>query len=327
MPTNNKDERTIWTAQDVQQQVAAGQPAGQQGFGQAGAYGQAGVPGATTAVTPITGMADTPQSAEWRNVQATGKAKTDYQNILRAQPLAYQSRYGQTMQDVLNGILGRPDFRYDVNVDPLYQQIKDNYVRQGRQAMMDVQGQSAALTGGYGNTYGVLASQQAYQDQLGNLSDRIPELYQLAYNRYKDKDTMDRSNLAALQGLDDTEYQRYQYDIQQYETKLQDAYKKYRASLGSGKKKYTYDQIKQFLEDNLSFAQLTGGDINNFVDAQVAAGTMPKEIGDIIKVTTSTVWDSQKSQAESDDLNSRIRSYATNPDGTGSQTPEDKKPK
>lgn len=319
---NNKDERTIWTAQDVQQQVAAGQPV-QQGYGQAAAYGQAGVPGATTAVTPITGMADTPQSAAWRNVQATGKAKTDYRNILAAQPLAYQSRYGQTMQDTLNGILGRPDFRYDVNVDPLYQQIKDNYIRQGRQSMMDVQGQSAALTGGYGNTYGVLASQQAYQDQLGNLSDRIPELYQLAYNRYKDKDTMDRSNLAALQGLDDTEYQRYQYDVQQYETKLQDAYKKYRASLGSGKKKWTYDQFKGLITDAVEWAAATGGDVSDYIDQHVKAGTVPGEIGDYAKHAAGTYWNSQKSQTQADSLHDEIYGY-TGTTGAGTQTPEDK---
>jgi hypothetical protein len=140
----------------------------------------------------------------------------------------------------MNNLLQQRPFNYDVNTDALYQQIKDNYIKQGRQAMMDTQGASAALTGGYGNSYGAQAGQQAYQESLGALADRVPELYQLAYNRYLNNENSQRQNLAALQGLDESEYQRYQYDTQQFETRLADAYAKYKAataSRGGGTKK------------------------------------------------------------------------------------------
>ncbi len=207
---------------------------------------QPAMPGAMTnpngfqAVTPLQTGAQTPQSAAWRNVKQTGNAKTDYSAILGAQPGAYQSQYQPQIGQTMNNLIQQRPFQYDVNTDALYRNIKDNYIKQGRQAMMDTQGASAALTGGYGNSYGVQAGQQAYQNSLGNLSAQIPELYNLAYQRYLGNENSQRQNLAALQGLDESDYQRYQYDTQQYEAKLADAYQKYKAATsggGSGKKK------------------------------------------------------------------------------------------
>lgn len=255
MANDQNKDKVFMSADEVQQQVA-NQPQQGAGFG----YGQQAQ---GTNVTPVTGMTGTPQSAAWRNVQATGNAKTDYKALLGSQPLAYESIYAQPMQDTLNGLLTRPGFQYDVNVDPLYQQIKDNYIRNGRRAMMDTQGQSAALSGGYGNSYGVMAGQQAYQESLGNLSDRIPELYQLAYNKYRDDETGMRNNLAALQGLDESAYQRYQYDTQQYDAKLAEAYKKYRASLGGGKKKKDPREDGKWFYD---YSEATGMDGDTVLD-------------------------------------------------------------
>ena len=51
-------------------------------------------------------------------------------------------------------------------------------------AMQDTMGQAAALTGGYGNSYAATAGNQAYQAHLQNLNDVVPELWQMAYDRY-----------------------------------------------------------------------------------------------------------------------------------------------
>jgi hypothetical protein len=40
------------------------------------------------------------------------------------------------------------------------------------------------MTGGYGNSYAQSVGQQAYQAQLENLNDIVPELYQMAYDKY-----------------------------------------------------------------------------------------------------------------------------------------------
>jgi hypothetical protein len=296
---NNQDDRLIMTAQEVQRQVAGQpQPAAQPAAGAQG-FAQPAVPGAMTAVTPVTGMTGTPASAAWRNVQKTGNAKTDYSNLLAAQPMAYQSAYAQPMQQTLNGLLTRGPFQYNVNVDPLYQQIKDNYIRQGRQAMMNVQGQSAALSGGYGNSYGVLAGQQAYQDSLGNLSDRIPELYQLAYQRYSDDDTRQRQNLAALQGLDESDYQRYQYDTQQYDQKIAEAYAKAHSG-GSGRRRKDPREDAEWL---YGYMQESGG---NYQDAAAALqrenGWTPEYTDAVVKIATGA-YDYYRIKNEADEVN------------------------
>ena len=86
--------------------------------------------------------------------------------------------------DTMNKILNREKFSYDVNGDALYQQYKDKYITQGKMAMADTMGQAAAMTGGYGNSYAASVGNQAYQASLQQLNDVIPELYQMAYDRY-----------------------------------------------------------------------------------------------------------------------------------------------
>ena len=76
------------------------------------------------------------------------------------------------------------NFNYDVNEDALYQQLKDKYIQQGKLAMEDTIGKASAMTGGYGNSYAQSVGQQAYQGQLDNLNDNIPELYDMALARY-----------------------------------------------------------------------------------------------------------------------------------------------
>lgn len=121
----------------------------------------------------------------------------------------YTNVYSAPMEKLMNQLLNPNGFKYDVNADGLYQQIKDNYLKQGRQAMMDTQGQSAALTGGYGNSYGAMAGQQAYQESLGNLQGMIPELQQLAWQQYQQGQDDKRNNLEALNKLENQEYARW----------------------------------------------------------------------------------------------------------------------
>lgn len=123
---------------------------------------------------------------------ASGYVESDAVKALREQmevqlglkPADYVSQWQPQIDNIANEILTRKDFQYDVNADALYQQYKDRYMDLGQQAMMDTMGQAAALTGGYGNSAAQIAGQQAYQGYLKGLTDKIPELYQLALDRY-----------------------------------------------------------------------------------------------------------------------------------------------
>lgn len=141
-------------------------------------------------------------------------------------PGAYQSKYSGQIDNVLNNILNREDFSYDMNADPLYQQYKQQYTQQGQQAMKDVMGNAAAMTGGYGNSYASTVGSQAYQGYLGQLNDKALDLYQIAYQKYRDQGANMYNQLGALQSIDDVGYSRYRdtvndwYADRDYKTSL-----------------------------------------------------------------------------------------------------------
>ena len=115
-------------------------------------------------------------------------AVTQAEALLQQQLSNKPGDFSFTMQagldDVINKILNREKFSYDLNGDALYQQYKDQYTTQGKMAMMDTMGQAQAATGGYGNSYAQSVGQQAYQGYLQQLNDKVPELYQLALDQY-----------------------------------------------------------------------------------------------------------------------------------------------
>ena len=118
-----------------------------------------------------------------RNEKIKGEGLTQYQPTNQyAQYLP--KRQTQSSDDILDRILNREDFSYDLDGDALYQQYKDQYLQQGKLAMQDTMGQAAALTGGYGNSYAQTVGQQAYNQYLGQLNAVVPELYSLARSRY-----------------------------------------------------------------------------------------------------------------------------------------------
>ena len=160
-----------------------------------------------------------------------GDAVTQAQNLLQQQlaqkPGAYQSQWQTQLDDAINKILNREKFSYDLNGDALYQQYKNQYQMQGQKAMMDTMGQASALTGGYGNSYAQTAGQQAYQGHLQQLNDKIPELYQLALNKYQTEgqDMYDKYSLLA--GQENQDYGRYQDQLGNWQTetdRLQNRY-------------------------------------------------------------------------------------------------------
>lgn len=146
---------------------------------------------------------------EYVESDAVRAAKAALEQQAAQKPGEYKSQWQQSLNDAMNKILNREKFTYDLNGDALYQQYKDQYVNQGKQAMMDTMGQAAALTGGYGNSYAQSVGQQTYQGYLQNLNNKIPELYQLARNNY-DADTAELYNRYGLYAdREDQDYGRY----------------------------------------------------------------------------------------------------------------------
>lgn len=131
-------------------------------------------------------------------------------------PVQKPSQWQDTLQQTMDAILNKGDFKYDVNADALYNQYKDQYILGGQMAMQDSMGQAAVLTGGYGNSNAQTVGQQQYQVYLQQLTDKIPELYQLARDSYD----RDLSNLYNRYGLlsdaEAKEYSRYRDEVSDF---------------------------------------------------------------------------------------------------------------
>ena len=127
-------------------------------------------------------------------------------------------QYGQQMQEALDAIRKRKKFSYDLNGDALYQQYKDKYVQQGKQAMQDTMGQAAALTGGYASTYGQAVGQQQYDAYLQNLNDVVPEPYQLALSRYQMEGDDLKTQYSLLADQYQQEYGQYRDKVGDWQT-------------------------------------------------------------------------------------------------------------
>ena len=121
--------------------------------------------------------------------------------------------WGEQLNGIMTKIESRQPFNYDLNGDALYNQYKDRFVQQGKMAMMDTMGQAQAMTGGYGNTYAQGAGQQAYQGYLQGLNDIVPDLYNMAYQKYADEGAQLYQQAGLYADMDDRDYQRGQVEL------------------------------------------------------------------------------------------------------------------
>lgn len=130
----------------------------------------------------------------------------------------YNNRYDDTIQDLIQGILNREDFSYDPATDPLYQNYRKQYTREGQRATADTLGQAAAASGGIPSSYATTAAAQAGNYYAAQMTDKIPELYQLAYNQYLNDYNMQLSDLGVVQGAEQSDYDKYLNELNQFNT-------------------------------------------------------------------------------------------------------------
>jgi hypothetical protein len=138
--------------------------------------------------------------------------------------------YAEQMDDVVKRILNRDKFEFDLNGDALYNQYKDAYVQQAKMAKEDAIGKASAMTGGYGNSYAQSVGQQMYQNEMNNLNDMAPELYQMALDRYNQEGQNLFDQYSVLQPL--AEHELEQADEYEYIMKQLDKYTPYKPKSG-----------------------------------------------------------------------------------------------
>lgn len=144
------------------------------------------------------------QTAE-QPAQQTAAVPAADTNAAVSAPMSYGGSYDNQIHDLYKQISDRPAFKYDVNSDALFQQYKDQYVNNAKRSMKDTLGQAAALTGGYGSSYGQAAGQQMYDKQMEGLTGIIPQLQQQAYGFYQDQGDALKNQYGMLTNLAATE--------------------------------------------------------------------------------------------------------------------------
>lgn len=123
----------------------------------------------------------------------------------------YQSANQKELDSLAGQIASRPDFKFKVDHEALYDYYKGEYDRQGREAKLDTEAKGAALTGGYGNSYARQAGQQAYEEQVEGLQEDVaPDLWQMALDKYtrEGKALVDR--YSALQKQEKEDYEAWE---------------------------------------------------------------------------------------------------------------------
>lgn len=197
-------------------------------------------------------MADAYEYKEYVESDAVKQAQALLQQQQAAKPGAYQSQWQTSLNETLDKILNREKFNYDLNGDALYQQYKDQYVMQGQKAMMDTMGQAQAMTGGYGNSYAQTAGQQTYQGYLQQLNDKVPELYQLALNKYQMEGDALMNQYGLMADQEDKDYGRYRDKVSDWQSEVDRLQSQYNAERDYDYSKYTNDRdfsYGQYVDD------------------------------------------------------------------------------
>ena len=151
---------------------------------------------------------------------AVRAAQSYLAGVQGSKPGAYESKWGAELDALYDKITNREKFKYDVYDDPMYQQYKMQYQNLGRTAMMDTMGQAAALTGGYGSSYGQSVGQQTYDAYLQSLNDVVPELYGQAYQQYSDEGTRMLNQWSMLNDREQQDYSKYRDQMSDYFNEL-----------------------------------------------------------------------------------------------------------
>lgn len=192
-----------------------------------------------------------------------------------AQP-TYESSYSQRIDDMLNQILNREKFDYSAEADPLYQQYRTMYTREGDRSRDDTLAAVASGAGGM-NSYAVTAAQQASDYHMSQLADKIPELYQLAYDMYLNDIDLQMQDLGLLQEMDNIQYGRYRDTMSDWRNDRDFAYGVYRDDVADNQweTSFNYGMEQDALDRN---AEKTSGGGNSDVWSAISGMSDRNEV-------------------------------------------------
>ena len=196
---------------------------------------------------------------------------------------------GGTYVDKMNSILGvinAKQFHYNPATDPMYKQVRDNYKKTAGDVIENTMGSYAGMTGGMPSSYAISAAAQAGAQHVQKADYMIPELYELAYNKF----AQDKADLYKQYGImQDLENQSYERDVYEeekayerdlYAQQQADAKAQAQAKAEADAEKALLDYEKWLSEYGLDLAQMESTEKKNALSAvmtMIENGSIPPD--------------------------------------------------
>ena len=143
----------------------------------------------------------------------------------------FDDKYASQRDELINALANPEKFSYDHSSDESYKAYAKQYAREGQRATADTLAAASAQSGGIASSYALTAAGQQGNYYAAQLSDKIPELYQNAYNRYLSEYNMKREALNSIQSETNAAHDRYLGDYNVYNTDRNFEYQKYQNEL------------------------------------------------------------------------------------------------
>lgn len=171
--------------------------------------------GTTSQQMPRAGTQKSMSLAE--NTQANSaevlSAKQYLDAIVRGETPKYQNSYAPQIKDLYDKVMNRGEFKYDVNNDPMYQQLRGAWENAGKMAMEDTIAQATGLSGGYGNSFAQATGQQQYNQHMQQFAGMLPEMRSQAYQEWMTQGDAMTNQLAMAQKLAAMEDERFRNEV------------------------------------------------------------------------------------------------------------------
>lgn len=203
---------------------------------------------------------------EKRNEKIKGEGLSQYTLTHRYE--AYLPKTTEKkMEEIFQKLQSRDPFSYDPTGDKLYETYRTQYEKAGSLAREDASARAAAMTGGYGNSYGQTVGQEAYEDIMSGLDSLAMELYDRAKEEYEQEGDallhqydrlakeLDREQKLAAEEYDRAlAAEKLEYDRQQAAEKLE-----YDRQQAAEKQEYARNREQQEQALTLALSMLSQG--------------------------------------------------------------------
>ncbi|MBQ4526969.1 MAG: hypothetical protein II998_02745 [Clostridia bacterium] len=154
---------------------------------------------------------------------------------------SYVSPYAKEKNKIVNKISNIDDFSYNYETDPLFKSYRNLYMRLGDRAYERALSENSLRTGGMINSSAQTSAALARNHYNTMLTEKIPELYKLAYQTYSDKYERLYKSLEALTDIDNEEYKRYRDSVEDFEKDRDYYYNKEKDSSDNMYDRYKFD--------------------------------------------------------------------------------------